>query len=106
MEVILVYSAILVLTGTILYLIIKYLKEKPFGAQFVTDQLSIDVILSVFSTVFVTSVAVIFRELVGPFSVYGAEISLIFQQFSGSTITFNLLSLQVAQFCNVLFSVR
>ena len=106
MWVIIIYIATLVLTGILLYLLLKYLKEKPFGGQLVTDHLSIDLIISLFTLVLVTCVSVIGRELFGPFNSIGAETCLILQQLASSSLAFNLLSVQVAQFCSILLSVR
>ena len=106
MWVIIIYIATLVLTGILLYLLLKYLKEKPFGGQLVTGHLSIDLIISLFTLVLVTCVSVIGRELFGPFNSIGAETCLILQQLASSSLAFNLLSVQVAQFCSILLSVR
>ena len=63
---ILLYAAINVITGVLLYLLIKFLKSKPFGSQYVTDHLSIDFVIVLFASVSIYSLAIIIRELTGP----------------------------------------
>ena len=66
MLLILLYVIINVLTGVLLYLIIKFLKSKPFGHQYVTDHLSIDFVIVLFASVSIYSASIIIRELTGP----------------------------------------
>ena len=101
-----VYILITLLTGTLLYLIVKYLKKKPFGAQFVSDHLCVDLALAVFSGVLYTSLTVIARELHGPFDDVTVEVILALQQLTAANLLTNILSLQFALFGNAFFAAR
>ena len=101
-----VYLGIVILTASLLFLIGKYLQDKPFGQQFVTDKLSADLAMFVFLTIFFLSFVIIARELIGPFSEHTTQIVLAIQQFFNLSILMCLLAMQFAQFCNVFFSVR
>jgi len=106
MFLIVLYSSITIATGVLLYLITKYLRQKPFGAQFVADHLSIDLAISVFAVVLFTSVIVVAREILGPFSESMVNVLLVLQQATTAELSTNILSIQVAQFANVFFSAR
>ena len=101
-----IYLSIVLLTGSLLFLITKFLKDKPFGQQFVTDKLSADLAIFVFMTNFFLSFAIIIRELIGPFCEDTTQIVLAIQQFFNLSILMCLLAMQFAQFCNVFFSSR
>ena len=101
-----VYLFIVISTGSLLFLITKYLQDKPFGQQFVTDKLSADLAMFVFMTIFFLSFTVIIRELTGPFSEDTTQIVLAIQQFFNLSVLLYLLAMQVAQFSNVFFSLR
>ena len=100
------YLLIIVLSGLPLWIIVKYLKEKPFGSQFVTDHLSSDLALSVFCAVTLASVLVLAREVIGPFDESTIKAVMVMQQLTTSAVITNILSLQVGQFCNVFLSSR
>ena len=106
MILILIYVTIALLTGTLLYLIIKYLKKKPFGAQFVSDHLCVDLALTVFSGVLYTSLVVIAREFHGPFDDVTVKVILFLQQITAANLSANILSLQFALFSNAFFAAR
>ena len=106
MLLILTYLLIIVLSGLPLRIIVKYLQEKPFGSQFVTDHLSTDLALSVFCAVTLTSVLILVREVIGPFDETSIKAVLVMQQLTTSAIVANILSIQVGQFCNVFFAAR
>jgi hypothetical protein len=106
MFLILLYLSITTTTGVLLYLITKYLRRKPFGVQFVADHISIDLAISVFVVVLFTSVTVVAREILGPFSESIANVLLVLQQVTAAELSINILSIQVAQFANVFFSAR
>lgn len=106
MFLILLYLLITATTGVLLYLITKYLRQKPFGAQFVADHLSIDLAISVFAVVLFTSVTVVAREILGPFDEFMVNVLLVLQQVTAAELSTNILSIQVAQFVNVFFSER
>ena len=101
-----VYLTIIVLSGISLYTIGKYLIEKPFGAQFVTDYLFIDLTFAVFCAVSTTGIAVIGREISGPFNNLEIPIFSYVQQFLYLSISTHIISLQIAQFCNIFFTER
>ena len=101
-----VYLCIVIFTGSLLFLITKYLQDKPFGQQFVTDKLSADLAMFVFLGIFFLSFTVIIRELIGPFSEDTTQIVLAIQQFFNLSVLLYLLAMQVAQFNNVFFSLR
>ena len=100
------YLGITTVTGLLLLTIVKYLKDKPFGKQFVTDHLSITLSWSIFGSVAFLSAAIIIREIVGPFDHWISQVVLFLQQFFNLHLIMCLLSMQVAQFCNVFFSDR
>jgi hypothetical protein len=106
MFLIVLYSSITIATGVLLYLITKYLRQKPFGAQFVADRLSIDLAISAFAVVLFTSVIVVVREILGPFSESMVNVLLVLQQATTAELSTNILSIQVAQLANVFFSAR
>lgn len=89
MLLIIVYLLITIVTGVLLFLIIKYMKEKPFGAQFVADHLSADLALSVFSATAITSFMIIAREIRGPMDEFSVNIFLTLQQVTINQILFN-----------------
>ena len=66
MIVVVSYFAIYVATASLLYLIVSYLKGKPFGHQFVTYRLSIDFALVIFVGSSIYSWSIFWRELMGP----------------------------------------
>jgi hypothetical protein len=101
-----VYLLITTLTGYLLYLIVKYLKKKPFGAQFVTDHLSVDLAFTVFTSVAFTSTTVVAREILGPFDEATVKILLVMQQMTATVLSLNNLSIQTALFVNVFFAAR
>ena len=86
--------------------IIKYLRDKPFGKQFVTDDLSINLAMAVFSTNFFLSLAIVTREIFGPFHDWIVKPILFCQIFFQFCMLFSLLAMQVAQFSNVFYSDR
>ena len=102
----LVYLGIVIFTASLLFLISKYLQDKPFGQQFVTDKLSADLAMFVFLTIFFLSFVIIARELIGSFSEHTTQIVLAIQQFFNLSMLLYLLAMQVAQFCNIFFSIR
>jgi len=106
MFLIIIYLFIIIMSGLLLGLFIKYLKEKPFGAQFVTDHLSRDLAVTIFCTVCVASLIIIAREVHGPFNEATVDMALILQQFTNSAIVTNILSIQIGQICNVFFAAR
>jgi hypothetical protein len=95
MFLILLYASITVLTGVLLFLITKYLRKKPFGTQFVTDRLSVDLAVCVFSVVLITSSAIVAREILGPFGEMTTKVFLWVQQMSTSSLSAYILSVQV-----------
>ena len=101
-----VYLLIILSTGTLLFLMIKYWQEKPFGRQFVTDHLSVDLAITVFTCVAFLATANIFRELWGPFNETLTRFILMAQQMLNLSVLAYLLSMQIAQFCNVFFTSR
>jgi len=80
MLLIVIYLTITILTGILLYLISKYMREKPFGSQFVTDHLSTDLAITVFVATALTSSMVIAREILGPLDEISVKILLMLQQ--------------------------
>ena len=103
---VLMYFSITTCTGLLLFLIIKYLQEKPFGKQFVTDHLSINLSWAIFASVAYLSGAIIIRETCGPFDDRISKLVLFWQQFFNLQVLMCLVSMQVTQFCNVFFSDR
>ena len=103
---VLMYFSITTCTGLLLFLIIKYLQEKPFGKQFVTDHLSINLSWAIFASVAFLSAAIIVRETFGPFDDQISKLVLFWQQFFNLQVLMCLVSMQVTQFCNVFFSDR
>jgi len=103
---IIMYISITATTATFFLLIIKYLKEKPFGQLFVSDHLSIGLLISVFMAIFFPSSAIILRELAGPYSVFISWSVIAIQQFLQIVVVLSLLSIQIAQFCNVFLTTR
>ena len=101
MKIILVFISITLLTATLLFLIIKYLREKPFGRQMVTDHLSVNLATAIFSGVAFLSAIIIVRELIGPFEEWVPIVVLVTQQIINLLVLMCMLSMQVEQFCNV-----
>jgi hypothetical protein len=95
MFLILLYTTITVLTGVLLFLITKYLRKKPFGTQFVTDRLRVDLAVCVFSVVSFNSSAIVAREILGPFGEVTTNAFLVVQQVSTSSLSAYTLSVQV-----------
>lgn len=75
-----IYLTITLLTGILLYLITKYMREKPFGSQFVTDHLSTDLAITIFVAIALTSSMIIAREILGPLDEISVKILLMLQQ--------------------------
>jgi len=98
---VLMYLFISGLTAFLFLVIIRYLKEKPFGKLFVSDRLSIGLLASVFVSIAFLSSAIILRELAGPYSVAISWSVIVLQQFLQLVVVVSLFSIQVAQFCNV-----
>jgi hypothetical protein len=103
---ILLYVTITLVTGILLFLIIKYLQDKPFGRQFVTDHLSVYLSIAIFATNSFLSTAIILREIIGPFQGWIPKAIMIGQQFLNLSVLMCLLSMQLAQVCNVFFIDR
>ena len=101
--IILVFSTITLITATLLFLIIKYLREKPFGRQMVTDHLSANLATAIFSGVAFLSAIIIVRELFGPFEEWVPIVVLVTQQLINLFVLMCMLSMQVEQFCNVFY---
>lgn len=78
---IMLYLFITISTGVLFFIIIKYLKEKPFGKQFVTDHLNVSLSASIFADIAFLSMAVILREIIGPFYVSVGRAVIIIKQF-------------------------
>jgi hypothetical protein len=100
------YISITVSTGILFLMIIRYLKEKPFGRQFVSDHLSIGLLSSVYASIVFMASAIIAREMAGQFSVAASWSVIAIQQFLHLVVIMSLLSIQVAQFCNIFFMSR
>ena len=100
-KIILVFISITLLTATLLFFIIKYLREKPFGRQLVTHHLSVNLATAIFSGVAFLSAIIIVRELIGPFEEWVPIVVLVTQQIINLCVLMCMLSMQVEQFCNV-----
>ena len=101
-----IYLTITLSTSLSFFLMIRYLNDKPFGRQVITDKLIIGLMLAIlFSIIFLSSV-IILRELIGPFSELLTWGVLVLQQFLQCFFGWSLLSFQVASFCNVFFIDR
>ena len=104
--IVLVFISITLLTAILLFLIIKYLREKPFGSQLVTDYLSVNLAISIFSGVAFLSTVIIAREVFGPFAEWVPIAVLVTQQIINHNSLMCMLSMQVGQFCNAFFTAR
>lgn len=100
-----VYSTIIIVTAILLFTICKYLKEKPYGAQFVTDYLIVDAAITIFCAVSSIGFTVIGRE-VGPLNDFGVGIFLSVQQFLNLAVSKHIQSIQAAHFFNIFFAAR
>jgi hypothetical protein len=87
-------------------MILKYLKEKPYGQQFLTDHLIIGLLACLFTSIAFLSSAIILRELFGPYSISVSWCIILVQQFLQLVVVMTLLSIRVAQFCNIFFINR
>ncbi len=103
---IIMYFSITALTACVFLLILKYLKEKPFGQQYLSDQLIITLMVSIFAIIAFLSVALTLREIIGPYSVLVTWFVIAVQQFLQLFVIMSMLSIQVAQFCNIYFASR
>jgi hypothetical protein len=106
MILIVIYLFIIIICGLLLCLITKYLKEKPFGTQFVTDHLCGDLAVNVFCAVTLTSTIIIAREVYGPFDENAIKVILALQQLTTAAIVTTILSIQIGKFCDVFFAAR
>lgn len=102
----LIYFAITLTSGTMLYIIYKYLKGKPFGTQFVTDHLSADLIINIFVSIVYVSASVGVREAAGPFNEAVSKVWSFVQQMQNLSVSNQILLLQVAHFCTIFFPAR
>jgi hypothetical protein len=103
---ILLYFSISALTAAFFLVIRGYLKEKPLGKLFVSDQLYIGLLASVFVSIAFPSSAIIIREVTGPYSAAVSWSVIVVQQFFQLVVILSLLSIQIAQFCNVFLISR
>ena len=101
-----VYSTIIIVTAILLFTICKYLKEKPYGAQFVTDYLIVDAAITIFCAVSSIGFTVIGREVYGPLNDFGVGIFLSVQQFLNLAVSKHIQSIQAAHFFNIFFAAR
>jgi hypothetical protein len=104
--IIFLYFFISLSTGCFYLVIFRYLKEKPFGKLFVSDRLCIGLMVTVFFSVTFLSSAIIIREVTGPYSPAVSWSVIVVQQFLQLVVIISLLSIQIAQFCNVFFINR
>lgn len=103
---ILLYFSIMLSTGILFFLIIKYLQDKPFGQQFVTDRLSVQSSIVIVILISNLSIAIIVREIFGPFPEWITKSISTVQQFLNLSFLMCLLSMQLAQACNIFFIDR
>jgi hypothetical protein len=71
-----------------------------------SDQLIITLMVSIFAIIAFLSVALILREIIGPYSVLVTWFVIAVQQFLQLFVIMSMLSIQVAQFCNIYFASR
>ncbi len=104
---VLLYLSITLASGILIFLIIKYFQDKPFGRQVVTDHLIVNLLSAVFCGVLYLSSVIICKEVFGPLTNSSSTKAVLFvQQFIHNGVLLCFISIQVAQFSNVFFSDR
>ena len=98
------YVAVNFVSAILLFTIAQFSKKKPFGKQFVTNRLSVDFALVIFTAISIYAWTVIARLALGPLDETILNVAWCTGQFFMLLVSMYMLSMQTAQFMNIFCS--
>jgi len=88
-------------SGVLLLTIVQFSKKKPFGRQFVTNQLGVDLAFIILATITLYVWTIIFKETFGPLEVVPLNVLWALMQFLQLMVSMYMISIQTAQFVSI-----